>query len=64
MKRVFSAAPLLSALACTAQGASNDAIRSVILIAAGAAAVILLILFGRPHAKHSENPSSEGRQKP
>lgn len=59
MKKWLSIVPFMLALGC-AQSPAGETLRTVILIAAGVLAVVLLILFGRP----KKAPVPENEQKP
>ena len=60
MKKLLALLPVLSTLACAQNAEGSDTLRTVILIALGAASVVLLILFGRP----KKTSGSENERKP
>ena len=51
MKKLLFLLPLSLSFACSANE-DGTVLRTVLLIAAGVLSVVLLILFGRPNAKH------------
>ena len=59
MKRLPLLLLLLSPLACSGE-ANGGTLRTVLLIGLGVVSVVLLILFGRPHAKKKEKSQKEG----